>query len=109
MTLQMRTAAVRLASRQWQEQSELLDGSRKNLAQAQPALLGDRVGAAAEAFLTSWERHVLNLRDAAAEHGDSLAQAMFDLLVTDRESVQRTQHLLMWSDRDVDTTPEVGR
>lgn len=105
----LRTVALRRASQQWQEQSECLDGSRKNLAQARPELLGERVGAAAAAFLTLWERRVLDLREAAAGHRDALDQAMLDLLVSDQESVQRTQRLLMWSDRDTDPTTAVGR
>ena len=105
----LHAVAVRRASQQWQEQSERLDGSRKNLAQARPELLGERVAPAAAAFLTLWERRVLDLREDAAGHSDALDQTILDLLVTDQESVQRTQRLLMWSDRDTDPTTAVPR
>ncbi|HEY0642439.1 MAG TPA: hypothetical protein VGD39_03400 [Nocardioides sp.] len=103
MTLQMWTATLQKARTAWEEQSEGLNGPRKNLAQADAALLGDAVQGAADAFLTTWEQRVLTLRDQASGHADALAQTMFDFLVTDQESVRDTQQLLMWEDRG--TTP----
>ena len=105
MTLQMWTAALAQARDEWEEAGEGLNGPRKNLAQATPSLLGDRVGPTAEAFLTTWEQRVLVLRDRASGHSDSLAQTMYDVLLTDQESVQSTQQLLMWQDR---ATPPVS-
>jgi hypothetical protein len=103
MTLQMWTATLQKARTAWEEQSEGLNGPRKNLAQADPALLGDAVQGAADAFLTTWEQRVLTLRDQASGHADALAQTMFDFLVTEQENVRDTQQLLMWEDRG--TTP----
>ncbi len=60
MTLQMWTATLAAARDAWEEQSEGLNGPRKNLAQADPALLGDAVQGAADAFLTTWEQRVLD-------------------------------------------------
>lgn len=105
MTLQMWTATLGKSRDDWEEAAEGLNGPRKNLAQATPSLLGDRVGPAAEAFLTTWEQRVMVLRDQASGHSDSLAQTMYDFLLTDQESVQETQQLLMWQDRN---TPPVS-
>ena len=80
MTLQMWTATLAKARTAWEEQSEGLNGPRKNLAQADPALLGDAVQGAADAFLTTWEQRTLVLRDLASGHADSLAQTMYDFL-----------------------------
>ncbi|MBS2938558.1 hypothetical protein KDN32_12480 [Nocardioides sp. J2M5] len=108
MTLQVWTATLAQARTAWEEQSEALDGPRKNLVQADSALLGDVVGPAAEAFLTTWEQRTKVLRDQASAHADALAASMYDFLVTDRESVQATQQLLMWSDRDTQPIEAVG-
>lgn len=105
MTIQMWTAALAKSRDEWENASEGLNGPRKNLAQATPSLLGDRVGPAADAFLTTWEQRVLVLRDLASGHSDSLARTMYDFLGADQESVQATQQLLMWPDR---TTPPVS-
>ena len=109
MTIQMWTAALARSRDEWEEASEGLNGPRKNLTQADPALLGDRVGPAADAFLTTWEQRVLVLRDLAAGHSDSLAQAMYDFLGTDQESVRSTQQLLMWDDRNTPPVSAAGR
>ena len=108
MTLQMWTATLQKARTAWEEQSEGLNGPRKNLAQADPALLGDAVQRAADAFLTTWEQRTRVLRDQASAHADSLAQTMYDFLVTDAESVQSTQQLLLWEDRDTVPVQAVG-
>ncbi len=63
---------------------------------------------AADAFLTTWEQRTLVLRDLASGHADSLAQTMYDFLVTDQESVQATQQLLLWEDRDTVPVRAVG-
>jgi len=109
MTIQMWTAALAKARSEWEEASEGLNGPRKNLTQATPALLGDRVGPAADAFLTTWEQRVLTLRDLAANHSDALAQTMYDFLGSDQESVQATQQLLSWDDRNTPPVSAVGR
>ena len=108
MTLQMWTATLAKARTAWEEQSEGLNGPRKNLAQADPALLGDAVQGAADAFLTTWEQRTLVLRDQASGHADSLAQTMYDFLLTDAESVQATQQLLLWEDRGTLPVEVVG-
>lgn len=108
MTLQVWTATLARAREAWEEQSEALDGPRKNLAQADPTLLGDAVQGAADAFLTTWEQRVLVLRDRAAGHADALAQTMYDVLVTDQHSVRATQDLLLWADRDTVPVSAVG-
>ena len=108
MTIQMWTATLRKARTAWEEQSEGLNGPRKNLAQAEPTLLGDAVRGAADAFLTTWEQRTLALRDQASEHADALAQTMYDFLVTDTESVEATQQLLLWEDRGTSPVEAVG-
>lgn len=108
MTLQMWTATLARARDGWEEQSEGLNGPRKNLAQADPALLGDAVRGAAEAFLRAWELRVLALRDQAAGHADALAQTMYDVLLTDQDSVRATQDLLLWEDRATVPASAVG-
>ena len=108
MTIQMWTAALAKARNEWEDAAEGLNGPRKNLTQATPDLLGDRVGPAADAFLTTWEQRVLLLRDLASGHSDALAQTMFGFLVVDQESVQETQQLLMWQDRDTPPVSAVG-
>jgi hypothetical protein len=108
MTLQMWTATLQQARTAWEEQAEGLDGPRKNLAQADPALLGDAVQAAADVFLTTWEQRTVALRDQASSHADALAQTMYDFLLTDQDSVQATQQLLMWEDRGATPVQAVG-
>lgn len=108
MTLRMWTAALREARDAWDEQAEALAGPRKNLLQAESSLLGSRVGPAAEAFLSTWEQQVDRLRQDAAGHADALAQTMYDVLVTDAETVERTQQLLMWEDRNTPPVSTVG-
>jgi hypothetical protein len=108
MTIQMWTATLQKSRTAWDEQSEGLNGPRKNLAQADPALLGDAVQGAADAFLTTWEQRTLVLRDQASGHADALAQTMYDFLVTDGESVEATQQLLLWEDRDTLPVQAVG-
>jgi len=109
MTIQMWTSALAHSRGEWDEASEGLNGPRKNLTQAVPALLGDRVGPAADAFLTTWEQRVLVLRDLAAHHTDALAQTMYDFLGADRESVRSTHQLLMWEDRNKPPVSAGGR
>lgn len=108
MTLQMWNATLQKARTAWQEQAEGLDGPRKNLAQADPALLGAAVQATADAFLTTWERRTVTLRDQASRHADALVQTMYDFLLTDQDSVQATQQLLLWEDRDTTPVQAVG-
>ena len=108
MTLQMWTATLARARTDWEEQGEALDGPRKNLAQADPALLGDAVQGAARAFLTTWEGRTAVLRDRASGHADALARTMYDVLLTDAEQVQQTQSLLRWEDRDTQPVEAVG-
>ena len=108
MTLEMWSATLATARDAWQEQSEGLNGPRKNLTQADPTLLGDAVRAAADAFLTTWEQRVLVLRDQASGHSDALARTMYDLLLTDHVSVRATQDLLLWEDRDTRPVEGVG-
>jgi len=108
MTLQMWTATLQKARSAWEEQSEGLDGPRKNLAQAEPSLLGDAVRGAADAFLTTWEQRTRVLRDQASGHADALAETMYDLLATDAGTVQATQQLLLWEDRDTMPVRAVG-
>lgn len=108
MTLQMWTATLQRARTAWEDQAEGLDGPRKNLAQADPALLGDAVQGAADTFLTTWERRVRVLRDQASGHADALAQSMYDFLLTDQDSVQATQQLLLWEDRGTTPVQAVG-
>ena len=108
MTIQMWTATLHKARTAWEDQAEGLNGPRKNLAQADPALLGDAVQGAADAFLTTWEQRTLALRDQASAHADALAQTMYDFLVTDAESVEATQQLLMWEDRNTPPVQAVG-
>lgn len=108
MTLRVWTQALRHARDAWDEQSEALAGPRKNLLQAQPSLLGSRVGPVATTFLDTWEQQVDRLRQDAAGHSDALAQATYDFLITDTEAVERTQRLLMWEDRATPPVPTVG-
>ena len=108
MSIQRWTATLAAARDAWEQQAEGLDGPRKNLAQAESALLGDVVGPAAEAFLATWEQRTKALRDQASAHSDSLAATMYDFLLTDQESVEATQQLLAWSDRDTQPVQAVG-
>ena len=108
MTIRMWTAALAASRDEWENAAEGLNGPRKNLAQATPALLGDRVGPAADAFLTTWEQRARVLRDLASGHADALAQTMFDFQVTDQESAQETKQLLMWQDRNTPPVSSVG-
>ena len=104
MTIQLWTAALRRAATGWRDQSEGLDGPCRNLGRADANLLGSRVGPVAATFLTTWEDRVRALGDQAERHADALDAATYDFLLTDGESVQRTQRLLLWQDRD---TPPV--
>lgn len=105
MTIQVWTAVLLRAQQAWEDQSEALTGPMNNLAQADCNLLGRAVGPAARAFLDTWEERVARLRRDASAHADALAMTMYDFARADAESVQQTQDLLLWSDRD---TPPVG-
>ena len=107
MTIQVWTAAIQTARTAWEDQSEALDGPYRNLAQANASLLGSRVGPVADAFLATWEQRVRGLGREASAHADALAGTLYDFLATDAESVQRTQDLLLWSDRG--SLPAGGR
>lgn len=100
MTTQVRTSAIHAARTAWEDRSEALEGPYRNLAQADAALLGSRVGPVAAAFLVTWEQRVRRLGREASRHSDALAAAVHDFLRSDAESLQRTQDLLLWSDRD---------
>lgn len=108
MTIQVWTSTLRAASNAWQDRAEDLNSPRKNLAQAEASLLGPRVAPAAAAFLDTWERRVQELRQRAANHSDALVQTMYDFAISDAESVERTQDLLMWGDRDTRPVRTVG-
>jgi hypothetical protein len=108
MTLQVWSAAVRRAATGWRDQSERLDGPRRNLGQADTGLLGSRVGPVAATFLTTWEERVTALGDRAERHADALDAAALDFLLADTESVARTQELLLWGDRDTPPLRSVG-
>ena len=56
----------------------------------------------------SWEQRTLALRDQASGHADALAQTMYDFLLTDQDSVQATQQLLLWEDRGTTPVQAVG-
>lgn len=102
MTIQMWTTVMVAAKDAWEDQSEALDAPFRNLAQADPNLLGSRVGPAATAFLATWEARVDTLRRAASGHADALVGAMYDLRSADADNVQAIQDLLMWSDHDTE-------
>jgi hypothetical protein len=108
MTIQMWTATLAAARNAWDQQAEGLNGPRKNLAQADPALLGDAVQGAADTFLTTWEQRVMTLRDQASAHADALAQTMYDFMLTDADRVEAAQKLLSWEDRNTPPIDSVG-
>ena len=105
MTLRMWTQALREARDAWQEQAEALAGPHKNLADAEADLLGPTVAPHATSFFEAWQRQVKALRERADAHAGSLSAAMYDFVLTDTESVDRTQQLLSWEDRN---TPPMG-
>ena len=99
MTIRMWTQAMTRAQLAWEDQAETLHGPFRNLAQADAALLGSRVGPVADTFLVTWEARVAGLRRDAAAHADALAGAAYDIASADAEAVDAVQDLLLWSDR----------
>ena len=100
MTIRMWTEAMTRAQVAWEDQADALHGPFRNLAQAEPELLGSRVGPVAATFLTTWEARVDGLRREAAAHADALAGAAYDFASADAGTVEAVQDLLLWSDRD---------
>lgn len=100
MTIQMWTGAMTRAYDEWEGQHEALTAPFRNLAQAEPGLLGSRVAPAATSFLSTWESRVDALRRAASGHADALVSAMYDLRSADAANAEAVQDLLMWSDRE---------
>ncbi len=98
MVIQLGLSLVLASRTAWQEQSAALHSPLRNLVDAEPSLLGDRVGNAAARFLRTWENQVAVLRRDAAAHGDALANAAAELASADAEAASATQDLLVGPD-----------
>lgn len=106
MTLAVWLAELTRAQQVWDDQADTLYGARSSLRGAETGLLGPRVAAAADAFVSTWTDAVGALRDDAEAHAEALTRARIGFLHTEEETVAEIQALLPWESRS--TRPEGG-
>lgn len=87
------------AGRVWDDQAETLGDARRSLLGADTSLLGPRVAAAADEFVTRWAERLGQLSDEADAHAAALALARSRFLATDLDQVGSLQQLLPWTAR----------
>ena len=104
MSLFVYLAAVNKAALAWEDTSETVRGSRKSLADIDTALLGPRVASAAQGFLDTWLSEVKTLQSSASDHADALREAALLVHQADADMLERSQQLLIWTDRSASPT-----
>ena len=104
MSLYVYLAALTTSAQAWEDTGETVRGARKSLSEAKPSLLGDKVVDAAQAFIDTWMDEIKSLQTAATDHGDALRDASLLYDQADSDVVERSQQLLVWTDRDTSPT-----
>jgi len=106
MSLYVYLAALNKSAQAWEDTSETVRGSRKSLSDVDASLLGDRVESSARAFIDTWMTEIKRLQTTADDHGDALRDAALLYARADSDVIERSQQLMVWTDRNV--SPTVG-
>lgn len=101
MSLYVYLAALNKSAQAWEDTSESVRGSRKSLSDADVSLLGNRVAGAAKSFVDTWMTEIKRLQTTAADRGDALRDAALLYAHADSDVIERSQQLMVWTDRDV--------
>src|SRR5215207_8827296 len=101
MSLYVYLAALNRSAQAWEDTSETVRGSRKSLSDVDASLLGDRVESYARAFIDTWMTEIKRLETTADDHGDALREAAMLNARADRDVIERSQQLMVWTDRRV--------
>lgn len=109
MTVQVWFARLRQAADVWDDSGERLTDAGTSLSQAQLETLGSRVEPHAKAFLDTWSAELRRLAAAADEHAAALRDSATLFSIADRLSVQESQELLPWVERDATPGAPGGR
>lgn len=104
MSLYVYLAALNASAQHWEAAGETIRGARRSLADVDAALLGPRVATAARAFMDTWLAETKTLQTAASDHGDALREAALLVHQADADAIDRSQQLLLWTDRDITPT-----
>lgn len=106
MSIYLYLATLNTTAATWEETSETIRGSAKSLADIDTTHLGPRVASAAGVFIEAWTTEIKRLETAARDHGDALRETALLFGTSDEDALERSQHLLTWTDRN--TSPTVG-
>ena len=104
MSLYVYLAALNESAQAWEDTSETVRGSRRSLSDVDASLLGPRVESSAQVFIDTWMTEIKRLQTLASDHGDTLREAALLFDHSDRDAVERSQQLLVWTDRATSPT-----
>ena len=104
MTIYVYLAALTTSAQAWEDTSETVRGASKSLSDVDANLLGDRVAGAARTFIDAWMTEIKRLQTTAADHGDALRETAQLYQHADNDVVERSQQLMVWTDRNVSPT-----
>ena len=107
MSIFVYVAALITSAQAWEDTSEKVRGAGKSLVDVDASLLGDRVAGAATSFIDTWLTEIKRLETTAGDHGDALRDAALLYDQADNDVVERSQQLMVWSDRS--TSPAGGQ
>lgn len=106
MSIAVWFAALKRASEGWDAQAEDLHGARNSLLGVDTSLLGTRVAPHAQAFLDTWTAELKSVGTEAEDNSTALLDVKAQWSGVDRATVEATQALLPWTDRDLTPTGE---
>lgn len=89
-------------SKAWDAQAEDLHGSRNSLLGADTSALGSRVAPVAKEFQETWLAELESAEADAEDYAATLIQVKAQWAFVDQATVEATQKLLGWSDRDTE-------
>lgn len=108
MSIQVWCSRLRAAALVWDDGHEQLTGAVTSLSQAPTQLLGSRVEPHARAFVDTWAAELCRLAAAADDHAGALRGSATLFATADQLSVQESQALLPWPERDATPGAEGG-
>jgi hypothetical protein len=104
VSLYVYLAALNKSAQAWEDTSETVRGSRKSLFDVDASILGDRVESYAQAFIDTWMTEIKRLQTTADDHGVALRDAALLYAQADSDVIERSQQLMVWTDRNVSPT-----
>lgn len=104
MSIYLYLATLNSTAVTWEETSETIRGSAKSLTDIDTTHLGPRVASAAGVFLETWTTEIKRLETAARDHGDALRETAMLFSISDQDAVERSSHLLTWTNRNLSPT-----